>query len=141
MAMFASAGDGWVNLVPKPPDDETSTSTSLGFFAMFNGAGPPITMCTWLPPGRDRRAREQTRLGITHTSGQRALPQLLAVAIAVPERWEVAQDHPRRGLVLHVPCDEPHTRVLAWALRAGAALSPARRVELWRAEVYFPPDQ
>ena len=59
--------------------------------------------------------------------------------VALPEGWRRMQDHPKRGLVL-VPTPgstaEELDAVLAWLLRATAALCPVRRTGEWRAYVY-----
>jgi hypothetical protein len=136
MARLSGAGDGWINLVPKMTEDD-DRPTSLGFLALFGGS-TGITMCTWIPAGDDKRARNQATLGISHMTGRRAVAELGSLAIPVPETWFVEQDHPRRGLILRVPSDEPHEPVLVWALRAVTALSAPRPVRRWRADIYLP---
>lgn len=136
MARLAGAGDGWINLIPRMTDDD-ERPTSLGFFALFGG-GTGVTMCTWIPGDDHQPERNQTNLGISHTTGRRAVAELHSLAVPVPETWIVDQDHPRRGLILRVPADEPHEQVLLWALRAVAALSAPGPIRRWRADIYLP---
>ena len=137
MARLTRAEDGWINLVPKITDND-ERPTSLGFFALFGGGAIGVTMCTWIPGKHSRRGFIKPSLGITHVTGHRVFAELHALAVPVPETWLVEQDHPRRGLVLRVPSDEPHEHVLVWALRAVDALSAPRAVRRWRADVYLP---
>ncbi|HUZ19542.1 MAG TPA: hypothetical protein VMU75_03105 [Acidimicrobiales bacterium] len=137
MTRLAGAGDGWINLIPKIADDDEKP-TSLGFFTMFGGGGSGVTMCTWVPGSPDQRGHNQPSLGITHVTGHRAAGELQALGVPIPKTWLVEQDHPRRGLVLRVPPDEPHEQVLAWALRAVGALSVPRPIRGWRAEIHLP---
>jgi len=137
MARLAEAGDGWINLIPRI-GDEDERPTSLGFFTLFGGGATGVTMCTWIPGSRQRRRDRQPSLGITHVTGRRAVAQLRSLAVPIPETWLVEQDHPRRGLILRLPCDEPHEEVLVWALRAVSALSGPRPIRGWRADIYLP---
>jgi hypothetical protein len=136
MALLAEAEDGWINLIPKVADDD-ERPTSLGFFTLLSGGGDSITMCTWIPGVHDHSRRNQSSLGISHLTRHRAATQLYSAAVPIPETWFVEQDHPRRGLVLRIPSEESHAQVLAWALRAVAALRP-RPTKGWRAEIHLP---
>jgi hypothetical protein len=135
MTLLAQAGDGWINLLPNTA--VADKPTTLGFFTLFGGGSLGVTMCTWIP-GRDtRRGRSATKLGFSFSTGRRFGSELPTPTI--PENWAIEQDHPRRGLILTVPFDESHELVLAWALRALEALSPAgRRVGSWLAQIYLP---
>jgi hypothetical protein len=93
-------------------------------------------MCTWMPEREDQHGRRRVSLGITHTTGRRVSTQ--DTSFGIPENWSVTQDHAQRGLVVSIPDDEPHDRVLAWAFRALRALNPLARVGNWRAEIYLP---
>jgi len=137
MARLADAGDGWINLIPKIGDDYEGP-TSLRFLTLVGAGASGVTMCTWIPASHDRHGRSQASLGITHVTGRRALPELHSPAAPIPERWLVEQDHPRRGLILRVPADEPHEQVLMWALRAVGTLSTPRDIRRWRADIYNP---
>ncbi|MGA3354235.1 MAG: hypothetical protein ABSD85_13780 [Acidimicrobiales bacterium] len=137
MARLAGAADGWINLVPKLTDDE-ERPTSLGFFALFGGGSSGVTMCTWIPGSHNHRGPVRPSLGISHVTGHRAARELYLLAIPIPQTWLVEQDHPRRGLVLRLPYDEPHERVLVWALQAAGVLSARGPIERWRADIYLP---
>jgi hypothetical protein len=137
MERLADAGDGWINLVPRITDED-ERPTSLGFFTLFGGGGPGVTMATWIPASHDHRGRIQPSLGITQVTGHRAAAELHSLAVPIPETWLVEQDHPNRGLILRVPSDEPHEQVLVWALRAVAALSTPPPIKKWQADIYLP---
>jgi hypothetical protein len=131
MDQLAAAEDGWINLIPKVSDDDEKP-TALRFFTLFGGGSSGVTMGTWIPAGQD-----QMSLGITHVTGRRAAAQLRSSGNRIPESWLVEQDHPRRGLVLRVPSDESHERVLVWELRAVSALMLPRPYQQWRADIYL----
>lgn len=137
MARLAAAGDGWINLVPEFPGGDDDQPTSLRFLTLFGGGGMGLTMGTWVPAGRDADAG-RPRLGVTHTTGRRAVAELAERSVPVPEGWIVEQDHRRRGLVVRPPADASHGAVLAWAVRAITALSSPRAIRGWRADVYAP---
>ncbi len=137
MERLAGAEGGWINLLPQTGDDD-DRPTALGYLTLFGGGGRGFTMCTWIPASSERRGRVQASLGISHVTARRAVAQLTALGVPLPETWFVEQDHPRRGLVLRLPPDEAHDQVLAWALRATTALSPPRPISRWRADVHLP---
>ena len=139
MARLALAGDGWINLIPKIADDFEGP-TSLGFLTLVGAGASGVTMCTWIPASHDNRKEgSRASLGITHVTGRRALPVLnYSSAAPTPETWLVEQDHPRRGLILRVPADEPHEQLLVWALQAVGVLSAPRDIRRWRADIYNP---
>jgi hypothetical protein len=137
MGRLATAGDGWINLIPSLSDND-KRSTALGFFALFGGGGIGVTMATWIPGSHHPRGDIEPSLGISHVTGRRALGELQSRGVAVPESWRLEQDHPRRGLILRVPADEPHEQVLVWALGAVGVLSAPRPIEGWRADIYLP---
>jgi hypothetical protein len=137
MPRLAGADDGWINPVPRTTRDD-ERPTALGFFALFSGGGSGVTMCTWIPGGAGRRGPSGPSLGITHVIGRRAVAELLALEIPIPESWSVEQDHPRRGLIVRLPSEEDHGSVLEWALRAAAALSGPDPIRRWRADIHLP---
>jgi hypothetical protein len=79
-------------------------------------------------------------IGIQHAAGSRVLGRLASAGLALPEGWRLAQDHPRRGLVVTPTSGAPHGDVLTWILEAGAVLSAVRLTGEWRAEVSLPLD-
>ena len=136
MAKLASAGDGWINLIPRIADEE-ERPTSLGFLTLFSGGSSGLTMCTWIPGSHNRRGPTLPSLGISHVTSRRAVARLSSLGLAIPPAWRVEQDHPRRGLVLRVPFEESHEELLAWAIRAVGALTPGP-IRGWHADVHLP---
>lgn len=137
MARLTGAEDGWINLIPRIIEED-ERPTSLGFFTLLGGGAIGVTMCTWIPGSHNRRGLVKPSLGITHVTGHRVFAELHSLAVPIPDTWLVEQDHPRRGLVLRVPSNEPHEQVLVWALRAVGALSTPRPIKGWRADIYLP---
>ena len=121
MGDLFEAGDGWINLLPGIAGEGADAPEEGGGSLLFGARQPAITMGTWVPPKRRRRAPrggEVVTLGIMHPRGRHAVRQLASLGVPLPDRWYVRQDHQRRGLVLRVPADVPQVDVLAWALRA-----------------------
>lgn len=139
MAALSAAEDGWINLLPGVPDDDGTEDLARpsAFGALLGSAQSPLTMTTWMPARHGRRAREVT-LGIMHPRGRRAVQQLAAMGIPLPEGWRVRQDHNRRGLIVHPSETTPHANVLSWGLRAGAALATSELTGSWQARIYEP---
>ena len=137
MELLAASQDGWINLLPTDEDEETGPPR-LGFFAMFGGGSIGVTMCTWIPGSLKHHGEALPSLGIAHNRGRRVFAELQSGAAVIPDGWRVEQDHPRRGLIIRIPADEPHEKVLRWALRAVATVSrPGENCE-WHANVYMP---
>jgi len=136
MQVLAADGSGWLNLLPGIEEGEDFASSTPGPFAIFGDRQPPVTMCTWVPPQPGRQSAEEVTIGIMHPQGRAALPLLTQAGIDVPPGWRVTQDHPRRGLVAHVALMIPHADVVAWLVRAGAALCPATLTGMWQVEAY-----
>ena len=138
MALLTEVGDGWINLVPRISGADDERPTSLRFWTLLGGGGMGLTMGTWVPRGRGQPGRDRPSLGITHVTGRRVASELAARSVPVPMAWLLEQDHPRRGLVVSPPADEPHQLVLEWAIRALSALSERGVIRGWRADVYSP---
>lgn len=141
MTRIAAAAEGWVNLLPilagEDAEADGDRPTALRFMTLFSGGGPGLTMGTWVPAAPGQRGRERASLGLSHRAGRRAVAELAARSVAVPEGWVVEQDHPRRGLVLRPSPEASPDAVLSFALRALAALAPAG-VRSWRADIHLP---
>ncbi len=136
LAWLSAHRDGWLNLLPgveAPPEPEAP-----GLFSMFGSIGPPASMCTWLPPGKGRRALDEVTVGISHGLRRRVLPDLQAAGLSVPPAWRVWGDHPRRGLVVRVPTSAPDRDVLTWMLASGERLCDMPLTGTWQAEVHQP---
>jgi hypothetical protein len=134
MAKLADAGAGWINLSPGLDVEEPPAPRStMGM--LLASRGPLVPMATWAPA----QGREPVTAGIEHGQGPRVVRTLAERGVPVPEGWRVAQDHPRRGLVV-VPApgvgDEALDTVLDWLLRAAAALCPLPRSGNGRAYCY-----
>ena len=126
VAPVAAALDpgGWVNLVPDV--DEAPPSPPPGWFgSVFSNRGPGLPFATWHPGERSA--------GMQHASGPK-----LARRISVPAGWRVMHDHPRRGLVVHVPDGVGDLEVLRWLVDLGESLSPVPTLGRWVAVVYAP---
>jgi hypothetical protein len=137
MMHLSSAGDGWINLLPKIDDDDDKP-TALRFFTLLSGGGTGVTMCTWIPGRHDPHGRSLPSHGITHLAGRRVVAVLGALNVPIPGAWSVEQDHPRRGLVLRIPPEVADQDVLIWGLQAVTALARPSTIRGWRADVYLP---
>jgi len=133
MAELTTAQKGWINLYPGVhPDDEPAPPSILG--SLFSGTGPPVPVCTWVAPQASQKP-PHPELGILHKSGPKAVRKLASEGITVPDHWKVLADHPRRGLVIAVHPESPHTEVLEWLMRAGAALTRIPLTGSWQGAV------
>ncbi|HRW36268.1 MAG: hypothetical protein KDB04_03570 [Acidimicrobiales bacterium] len=129
------AGTGaWVNLVPEvEPGHEPPPRSAV--ISLFSARGEAVPFATWSASGPGDRRHT---LGIEHGSGPRALARLDEVDLGLRPRWFKVADHPRRGLVVTCPSDEPAEDVLWWLLAACHALSAVPLSGTWQARVYEP---
>lgn len=139
MDRIAAAHDGWMNLLPGVPEEDVPPPRAGPFSAIFGSGDPPVSMCTWMPPGGpgSRRGGEET-VGIMHARGRGAAAQLASLGVPVPTGWTVRQDHVKRGLIVRPAAGTTHDEVLAWMLAAGAALSVVPLTGRWKARFYLP---
>jgi hypothetical protein len=136
---LTEAGQGWINLLPGVELDENEQQTMPpGLFSLFSNRQPPVTMCTLMPARPTKRAVDGVTVGLMHPTGPKAVAHLADAGVPLPEGWLVKQDHPRRGLVVLTPHGAPETDIIAWALRAGAALCRQEMTGQWQAVVYLP---
>jgi len=150
--ILATASAGWITLQPQAEDaggraggqQDAPGPAAAGVSALvaaFAVADPrfELPLCTWVPGRRARRGVRPDSLGIQHAMGRRALEILDRHALGLPEGWQRAQDHPRRGLVV-VPSPACSVEAeLLWLMQAGAALSVPPLSGCWRAWVHGPP--
>jgi hypothetical protein len=136
-AWLSAHRDGWLNLLPGVETDAEPVEAP-GLFSIFGSTAKPVSMCTWMPPGRGRRSLDEVTLGIMHARGTRVLPDLAARGIMLAPTWRVWSDHPRRGLVVKIPASADDAEVLGWAVGAGGELCSLPLTGSWQAEVYQP---
>lgn len=134
MTALATAEHGWITLQPGiRPEDSPPPKSVLG--TLFSGNGPVVPVCTWVAPEAGQKP-PHPEIGILHHSGPKVARRLTDAGIAVPDRWVVLADHPRRGLVIAVHPESAHAEVLAWLLRAGEALTRVPLTGTWQAAVH-----
>lgn len=109
----------WCNLAFEPieDDDVPQDSALFGFLA---ARGPSNPLATVMPAGVGKRPNPP-QVGIQHRAGTKAASQLRDESLVLPEGSRVAQDHPRRGLVVEWPQPVDVSSLVAW-------LFPAMRV-------------
>lgn len=118
----ALEGAAFVNLHPGVEADPAPPSKPLG--NLFGARGPEVPQATWTPG----------EIGLLHRSGPRVVRTLAEAGVPVPETWYVAQDHPKRGLVVRT-YDAPVDEVLRWLVQATEALCPLPITRPWQATV------
>ena len=109
----------WCNLSFEPlEDDEQPPDSALFGFLAARGPANPLATVMAATTGRRPRPIE---VGIQHRAGVKAGGQLREAQLFVPDGARVAQDHPRRGLVVEWPDTADVVLLAAW-------LFPAMRV-------------
>ncbi|HZU71858.1 MAG TPA: hypothetical protein VE990_03715 [Acidimicrobiales bacterium] len=133
MDELSRAEQGWINLSPEVAEE---TISGPGVFPFLSARGPQVPLCTWMPAAPRRRRRIPPSVGIQHATGPRVVARLAQLGHPAPDGWWVAQDHPRRGLVLEVRVEETNYRLLQWLMTAGEVLCPLDLTGSWSAAVY-----
>lgn len=102
----------WCNITFEPVDDGEATEESplFGFLAARGPANPLGTVMA--PPAG--KASGVAQIGIQHRAGTKAAAQLRDASLTLPTGARVAQDHPRRGLVVEWPDSEDAVTLEAW---------------------------
>jgi len=131
---LVEAGAGWVTLLPGVPEEIAPPPRSV-LARLFSGQGPPVPVCTWVAPQSNQKP-PHVELGILHAAGPKAAKRLAEAGIAIPDRWVVLADHPRRGLVVAVPPDVEPVEGAKWLVTAGTALTRVPLTGTWRAEIH-----
>jgi hypothetical protein len=121
--LAALPSNGWVNFQPEVDTDAAPANRPSALFGLFGARGPAVPFCTWHPG-------EQS-VGIEHGTGPK-----LAARIDLPAGWRVAQDHPKRGLVVRVTPDTSDAEAIEWLLRTAAPLCELPLLGRWVAEVH-----
>src|SRR5215210_6226117 len=103
---------GWVNFNPVLP--EGVDAPRQGLLRFLGARGPEALMATWVPGAPRKDGYAPATIGVQHALGRRLVTGKGALGLAVPDGWRVAQDHPARGLVGHVPDDADVDDVVAW---------------------------
>jgi hypothetical protein len=129
---LATAGSGWVNLVPEVEPGFEPPPRNL-VVAVFSARGDAVPLVTWTPP--DLPGRRST-VGIEHGSGPKALARLAELEVPLPAGWLKVADHPRRGLVVTAPGPADPADVARWMLAAAQVLSEVPLTGSWLASVY-----
>lgn len=125
---------GW--LVVQPGFDADSTGPTRRTSGFFSSRGPYVPVGSWVPGERTRQGVDYTALGVQHGAGSRVVELLAERGVAVPDGWEVLDDHPGRGLVVAVPPAAPHGDALVWLLEVADHLCPVQLTGEWRATVH-----
>jgi hypothetical protein len=115
-------GAVFANLSPGVDSDEVPPRSGLG--QLFGNRGPVVPLATWTPG----------EIGLQHAAGQRAAKLLGEHGCAVPEKWYVVSDHPKRGLVVRT-YQSPPSDTLPWLVRAATLLCPLPVTRPWIAVV------
>lgn len=122
--VLAHADARWINLQPEVDDSGAEElDGGSGYFGVFGARGPVVPFSTW--------HREDRSAGIQHATGPK-----VAKRIDVPDGWRVAQDHPKRGLVVRPPADVSDEDVLTWLIATASRLCPLPLLGRWVAEVH-----
>ena len=125
---------GWLTLQPAFDAESMPPPRRSGGF--FTARGPFVPVASWVPGERTRQGVDYVAIGIQHGAGGAVVDWLGERGLAVPDGWEVLDDHPGRGLVIAVPPAGERAEVLRWLLDAGDLLCPVQLTGEWRAIVH-----
>lgn len=125
---------GW--LVLQPAFDAESAPPRRRSSGFFSSKGPYVPVASWVPGERTRQGIDYTAIGVQHGAGSAVEALLAERGQAVPQGWEVIDDHPGRGLVVAVPPAADHEEVLGWLLDVADHLCPVQLTGEWRATVH-----
>jgi hypothetical protein len=127
-----STNPGWINFEPDVAADHVPSQP--GTFALFSGRGPDIPFCTFTPGD----GQGPLSIGIQHGTGPKAKRRLAELGLHPLDGWVVRSDHPKRGLVIEVPRNQPLPELLDWLFAAGEGLSSVPMTGRWHMAVYRP---
>jgi hypothetical protein len=115
-------GAVFINLSPGVDADEVPPRTALAH--LVGNRGPTVPLATWTPG----------EIGIQHMAGQRVSRFLADRGVPVPEEWYIADENPKRGLVLKT-YDAAPAVTLRWLVEAARVLCPLEIRYPWQAVV------
>jgi hypothetical protein len=112
----------FINISPGVDAHEVPPRSALAH--LFGNRGPTVPLATWTPG----------EIGVQHMAGARVTRFLEARGCAVPEEWYVADESPKRGLVLKTYGAAPD-ETLRWLVEAVRRLCPLEVHLPWQAVV------
>jgi hypothetical protein len=135
MSEASLTGTGWINV--EPVIEEEHEPPPPGPFAFLGGSTHKVPIVTWLPGKHAPNGTvKPTTIGLQHAAGPRVAWRLRDLGCALPDRWRITQDHPRRGLVALVPADADNREVIDWLLRAATLVCAVPSTGRWIASVH-----
>lgn len=116
--------DGAVFINLSPGVDASDVPPRSALTHLVGNRGPTVPFATWTPG----------EIGIQHMAGQRVSRFLAERGVPVPEEWFIADESPKRGLVLKT-YQSPPADTLRWLVEASRVLCPLEIVYPWQAVV------
>jgi hypothetical protein len=116
-------GAVFINLAPGVDASDVPPRSALAH--LVGNRGPTVPFATWTPG----------EIGIQHMAGQRVTEWLAERGLPVPDDWYVADQHPKRGLVIKTYATPPEV-ALRWLVEASRRLCPLEIVHPWQAVVH-----
>ena len=112
----------FINISPGVDAHEVPPRSALTH--LLGNRGPTVPLATWTPG----------EIGLQHMVGQRVTRFLAERGCPVPEDWYVADESPKRGLVVKT-YDAPPEQTLRWLVDACRLLCPLEVHLPWQAVV------
>jgi hypothetical protein len=112
----------FINISPGVDAHEVPPRSALAH--VLGNRGPTVPLGTWTPG----------EIGVQHMAGTRVTRFLADRGCPVPEAWYVADESPKRGLVLKT-YDAPPAETLRWLVEACRRLCPLETPLPWQAVV------
>lgn len=117
--------DGAVFINISPGVDASDVPPRSALAHLVGNRGPTVPFATWTPG----------EIGIQHMAGQKVSAFLAERGVPVPDDWYIADESPKRGLVLKT-YRSPPADTLRWLVAASRALCPLEIVYPWQAVVH-----
>jgi hypothetical protein len=112
----------FINISPGVDAQDVPPRSALAH--LVGNRGPTVPFATWTPG----------EIGIQHMAGQRVSQFLAERGVPVPDDWYIADESPKRGLVLKT-YQSPPGQTLRWLVDASRVLCPLEIVYPWQAVV------